>query len=262
MRALPAKLSVLLSVYFAEMVEYRAEIFFWILSGSLPLILMGVWVKAAASGDFSLDSLQFARYFFAVFVVRQLTTIWVIWEFEREVIEGKLSFRLLQPLDPVWHHVARHWAEKLTRLPILVIFAGLFFGLYPEAFWLPNPWHFLQALVGIMASFGLYFVIQYTFALCAFWTERASALQDLWFLFYIFLSGIVAPLETFPETVRQIVLLTPFPYGVYFPAAALVGLPLPFFRSLMMIALWGGLILLLNRWLWRRGLRQYSGMGA
>ncbi|MGA1622194.1 MAG: ABC transporter permease [Synechocystis sp.] len=262
MRALPAKLSVLLSVYFAEMVEYRAEIFFWILSGSLPLILMGVWVKAAASGDFSLDSIQFARYFFAVFVVRQLTTIWVIWEFEREVIEGKLSFRLLQPLDPVWHHVARHWAEKLTRLPILVIFAGLFFGLYPEAFWLPNPWHFLQALVGIMASFGLYFVIQYTFALCAFWTERASALQDLWFLFYIFLSGIVAPLETFPETVRQIVLLTPFPYGVYFPAAALVGLPLPFFRSLMMIALWGGLIFLLNRWLWRRGLKQYSGMGA
>ena len=262
MRGLSAKLGVLLTVYFAQMVEYRAEIFFWILSGSLPLILMGVWIEAAASGDFSLDSLQFARYFFAVFIVRQLTTIWVIWEFEREVVEGTLSFRLLQPLDPVWHHVARHWAEKLTRLPILAIFTGIFFGLYPQAFWLPDPWHLLQALVGIICSFGLYFLIQYTFALCSFWTERASALQDLWFLFYIFLSGIVAPLEMFPESVRQIVLLTPFPYGVYFPAAALVGLPLPFLRSLLIIGFWIAIMALVNRWLWRRGLKQYSGMGA
>ncbi|MFN9173610.1 MAG: ABC transporter permease [Synechocystis sp.] len=262
MSRLFAKLRVLLSVYFAQMVEFRAEIFFWILSGSLPLILMGVWIKAAASGDFSLDSLQFARYFFAVFLVRQLTAIWVVWEFEREVLEGTLSFRLLQPLDPVWHHVARHWAEKLTRLPILVVFTGLFFALYPQAFWLPKPLHLLQAIVGIICSFGLYFLIQYTFALCAFWTERASALQDLWFLFYIFLSGIVAPLETFPESVRQIVLLTPFPYGVYFPAAALVGLPLPFFKSLLIIGLWGSILMVVNRWLWRQGLKQYSGMGA
>jgi ABC-2 type transport system permease protein len=258
----PHKLRVLLSVYFAQMVEYRAEIFFWILSGSLPLILMGVWVQAAESGDFSLDAIQVARYFFAVFVVRQMTTIWVIWEFEKEVLEGVLSFRLLQPLDPVWHHIARHWAEKMTRLPILAILTVLFFSLYPEAFWLPNPWHFLQGVIGIACSFTLYFLIQYTFALCAFWTERASALQDLWFLFYIFLSGVIAPLETFPDAVRQIVLLTPFPYGVYFPAAALVGLPLPFFRSLLIIGIWISVFALLNRWLWRQGLKQYSGMGA
>lgn len=262
MRGFLAKLGVLVSVYFAEMTEYRAEIFFWILSGSLPLILMGVWVQAAASGDFSLDSRQFARYFFAVFLVRQLTTIWVVWEFEREVVEGLLSFRLLQPIDPVWRHVTRHWAEKLTRLPLLAILTGLFFTLYPQAMWIPNPWHVVQALIGIVCSFALYFVIQYTFALCAFWTERASALQDLWFLFYIFLSGVVAPLDMFPDTVRQIVLLTPFPYGVYFPAAALVGFPLPFFKSLLIVGIWIGVMTVVNRWLWRQGLKHYSGMGA
>jgi ABC-2 type transport system permease protein len=28
------------------------------------------------------------------------------------------------------------------------------------------------------------------------------------------------------------------------------------------MGLWGLVFLVINRWLWRRGLRQYSGMGA
>ncbi len=256
------KLGTLLSVQLAQMIEYRAEIFFWVLTGSLPLILMGVWLKASASGNFSLNTIQIARYFFAVFVVRQLTSIWVIWEFEREVLEGILSFRLLQPIDPIWHHVCRHWAEKITRFPILVLLTVLFFSLYPQTFWVPTLTQWLQGIIAMVFAFILYFLIQYTFALFAFWTERASAIQDLWFLFYIFLSGIVAPLDMFPESIRQIVLLTPFPYGVYFPAAALTGIGLPFFRSLLIMSLWIVGIGLINRWVWRLGLKQYSGMGA
>ena len=32
----------MLSVYYAYMVEYRAELLFWVLSGTFPLILMGL----------------------------------------------------------------------------------------------------------------------------------------------------------------------------------------------------------------------------
>jgi hypothetical protein len=71
------------------MLEYRAELFLWALSGSLPLILMGVWTKAAQGGQFGLSPLDFTRYFLAVFIVRQFTVVWVIWEFEKEVIEGR-----------------------------------------------------------------------------------------------------------------------------------------------------------------------------
>ena len=121
------KARVLLLAHYAHMLEYRAEIFLWALSNSLPIILMGVWIQASSNGNFDFTPQEFARYFFSVFIVRQLTTIWVIWEFEREVLEGKLSLRLLQPIDPVWHHVARHLAEKMTRLPLIAIFCGLFF---------------------------------------------------------------------------------------------------------------------------------------
>ncbi len=253
---------VLLSVYYAYMVEYRAELLFWVLSGSLPIILMGAWIQAAQTGAFALTPIAFARYFLAVFLVRQFTVVWVIWEFERELVEGKLSFRLLQPINPFWHHFTSHVSERFARLPFSFLLIGLFFWLYPQAFWIPDVGTLLLALFVTLCAFALRFLMQYTLSMAAFWTERASALEQFNFLFYLFLSGMIAPLEVFPPVVREIALWTPFPYLIHFPASLLVGLPVDLGRGLGVMAGWAIAIYLLYRWLWRRGLRQYSGMGA
>lgn len=262
MKWLIPKITILLSVNYAHMLEYRAEIFLWVLSGSLPIILMGVWVKAAQSGSFELNGIEFARYFFCVFQVRQFTNIWVIWDFEREVIEGKLSLKLLQPIDPVWHHVARHISEKMTRFPLAIFLSILFFYLYPQAFWIPNLLAIILCLISIVMAFALRFLIQYTLAMFAFWTERASSIQQFWFLFDVFLSGMTAPLDVFPSPVRIFVLWTPFPYTVYFPAALLMNIPVNVMGGGLIMLGWLGIFFVLNRWLWKQGLKQYSGMGA
>ena len=262
MNSIIRKARVLLSSYYAYMLEYRAELFLWALSGSLPLILMGVWIEAAQGGQFGLGPLEFARYFLAVFIIRQFTVVWVIYEFEKEVVEGRLSPRLLQPLDPVWHHVASHLSERLARLPFALALVALFFTLYPQAFWVPRLENFLLFVLAVILAFALRFVIQYTFAILAFWTERANAIENFWFLFYLFFSGMIAPLEMFPEPVREVVQWTPFPYLIHFPAALLIGLPVEVMRGFLVILGWGLLFFVLNRWLWRRGLKQYSGMGA
>lgn len=253
---------VFLSVYYAYMVEYRAELLFWVLSGSLPLILMGVWSQAASSGSFGFSPLDFTRYFITVFFVRQFSVVWVIWDFEREVVEGRLSSKLLQPLDPVWHHFTGHLSERIARLPFLVLLLGLFFWIYPQAFWLPSVPNGLLAAIVIFMAFTLRFLMQYTFALLAFWTERATAIESFWLLFYLFLSGMVAPLELFPASIRAVVLWLPFPYLIHFPASILLGQVLDVGHGLKMILGWMLIFVLLNRWLWRRGLKHYSGMGA
>lgn len=252
----------LLSVYYAYMIEYRAELLFWVLSGSLPLILMGVWAEAAQGGQFGMSPIDFIRYFLAVFFVRQFTVVWVIWEFEREVVEGKLSFRLLQPLDPGWHHFASHFAERFARLPFAVLLIGLFVWLYPEAAWIPPLSNLLLCLLTLLLAFILRFVSQYAFSMAAFWIERAYAIEQFWFLFYLFLSGLIAPLTVFPPLLQQIVLFTPFPYMIGFPASILVGMPVQIGQGILVMLGWIGFFLALNRWLWRRGLKQYSGMGA
>lgn len=262
MKRLFRVIKTLLLVYYAYMVEYRAELVLWVLSGSLPIILMGVWTQAARQSNFGLSATDFARYFLAVFLVRQLTVVWVIWEFEREVVEGKLSLRLLQPIDPVWHHVFSHVAERFARIPFAILLIVLFFFLYPTAIWVPSFGSVILFVVSIVLAFTLNFLIQHTLALLAFWTERASSLQEFWFLFYLFLSGVIAPLEVFPPTVRTIALFTPFPYLVNFPANILVGLPTNLIQGFLVMLGWSAAFLVLNRWLWRQGLKQYSGMGA
>jgi ABC-2 type transport system permease protein len=62
--------------------------------------------------------------------------------------------------------------------------------------------------------------------------------------------------------VQTVVRWTPFPYLLYFPASLLVNRPDRVAQGFAAMGLWGLVFLVINRWLWRRGLRQYSGMGA
>src|SRR5688572_32864572 len=118
---------------FALTTTYRAELVLWALSGTLPIILMGVWSEAARDGGLPYTSTQMVRYFVAVLVVRQLTFVWVIWEFEESVVSGRLSNHLLRPIDPVWNYLANHAAERVVRFPMIVALVGLCFWLYPQA---------------------------------------------------------------------------------------------------------------------------------
>jgi ABC-2 type transport system permease protein len=251
----------LFTFYLSYMLEYRAEIYLWVLASVLPLILLGVWAQAAESGAFPLSRVEFIRYFIAVFVVRQFSFIWVIWEFEELVVSGNLSQQLLQPIDPVWRFLASHITERLVRLPIVLAIVGLCFALYPEAVWLPRPAELAGGLLLLALAFCARFALQYMMSMLAFFSERAAAIEELWFVVHLFLSGLIAPLDVYPEGVRRFTELTPFPYLIYYPVNVLLGRGAPFGRAAAVLLAWGALAWLLQRQLWRRGLRRYSAMG-
>lgn len=253
---------VLLSSQYALMLEYRAETALWAIANLLPFIMLGLWSGAAAASAAGLDRLQLARYFLAAFVVRQFTVVWVIYSFEEDSLQGRLAPYLLQPLLPVWRYVSAHLAEQLTRLPFVVAIVAGFFLLDPAAFWLPSPATLLLGLLAIALGFAVNFLLQHAIALLCFWSERASALERLLTIPILFLSGLVAPLQLFPEPLRHVVLWTPFPYMIDVPAGILAGLPLNATTCFLVLAAWIGLLLPLNVWLWRAGLRRYGAMGA
>jgi ABC-2 type transport system permease protein len=255
------KARALFALYLSYMLEFRAEIYLWVLASALPLILLGVWARAAESGAFPLSRVEFIRYFIAVFVVRQFTFIWVIWEFEDLVVTGNLSQLLLQPLDPVWRFLASHVTERVVRLPLVLAVVGVCFGLYPEAFWLPTVGQLASAVALLGLAFAARFILQYMMSMLAFWSERAASIEELWFVVHLFLSGLIAPLDVYPEPVRRFTELTPFPYLIYYPVNLLLGRGAPFARAALVLAVWGGLGWLAQRALWRRGLRRYSAMG-
>jgi ABC-2 type transport system permease protein len=248
--------------HFALWVEYRAELYLWVVAGVLPLILMAVWGEVSRSGDFGFNRIQFIRYFLAVFIVRQMTFVWVIWEFEELVVSGKLSMQLLQPINPFWRFLLAHLTERVARFPLVLVIAAACFFLYPEASFVPKPLDAVYCASFLLVSFCVRFLMQYAFSMLTFWSERASAVEDLWFTAHLFLSGLMAPLDVYPESVREVALFTPFPYLIYYPARLLLGEALPLGRAALVLSVWGLGSFLLYRILWRQGLRRYSAMGA
>ena len=252
----------LLGSQYALMLEYRAEIALWALSGVLPLIMLGVWSGSGAAAAAGLSPQQLSHDFLAAFVVRQFTVVWLIQVFEDDALQGRLSPFLLQPLSPLWRYLAAHFSEQASRIPFVAVML-LAVGLAaPGLLWLPSAGALLLGILAILAAFLLRFLVQVLVTTLCFWSERAAALDRLLMIPYLFLSGIVAPLDTFPPAVRRLALATPFPWMVDFPARLLAGEPVNVALGFGAIAAWCLLLLPIGHWLWRAGLRRYSAMGA
>lgn len=185
MSAFVRKARVLCAVWFAHMSAYRAEIIIWMLSGSVPLIMMAVWIaKAQASGG----SVQgytpagFAAYFLAAWLTQQWLVAWVTWELDRLIRLGELSPRLLRPLDPFWVEFAAHLTERFVRLPFMLLIVAAGTLLVAGTRITPDPWHVLVYLLCVNLGFCIRFLVAYCLGLLAFWTSQATALDELYFV--------------------------------------------------------------------------------
>jgi ABC-2 type transport system permease protein len=261
-RALLRKVKAQWLTAFALTTTYRAEMVLWALAGSMPIILMGVWSQAASTSALGYTPVQMVRYFIAVLVIRQMTFVWVIWEFEEAVVRGKLSHDLLRPIDPIWHYITNHLAERVARFPAVLLLVFFCFWLYPGSAFCPSLSVLLQAALLTFGTFVTRFALQYALSTACFFNERASSFEQLHFTAYTFLSGMLAPLDLYPEPLQRFAEYTPFPYLIFAPARLLIGEDVDVGKALLVMAGWttGGMVL--QRWLWRRGLAHYSAMGA
>ena len=269
MASLPAlrKARVLFGNGFAIMTAYRAQIFIWMLSGTLSLVMMLVWIGQAAQapggrvGGYS--GADFASYFLSVWLAGQMIVVWVAWELDFQIRQGTLSPRLLRPLDPLWLHLAEHLSERLVRLPFMLLLLALF-AFLTHARFSPRPLDYLLFTVLVLLGFAFRFLWEYTTGLLAFWMDSSTSFSDLNWLLYSALGGLFAPLSFYPSVVQDIARFTPFPYMLGLPAELLSG------RASVQSALWGLLILaawtvlfgVLRLWMWRAGLRKYGAVGA
>ena len=262
---------VLLTTEYAHKLEYRAEIALWALSGLVPMLMMALWIHQAdgggglgvpAAGEGGLSRLDLARYFISAFIVRQFTVAWVVFCFEEDALQGRLSPMLLQPLHPLWRYLTAHLAEQATRLPFVAGLAALFLLMVPWAAWLPSPGRLVLAVLAMALAFAVNFLVQSLIAVLCFWSERASALDRLHVLAMLFLSGLMAPLEVFPPAVRQAVQWTPFPWIIHFPARLLAGAEVDPVGGFAALAGWLALLFPLTLLFWRAGVRRYAAMGG
>ena len=113
-RALPA----MLSTGWKDALAYRGELLVWMLTMTLPLIMMALFRAVAAGGAVrGFDQTGFTIYFLAGLTVRQLASSWSVWEINREIREGALALRLLRPVHPLWSYLC----DSLAAIPVRAV---------------------------------------------------------------------------------------------------------------------------------------------
>jgi ABC-2 type transport system permease protein len=267
MRPALNKARALLVVWFSHMSAYRAEIVIWILTGSVPLIMLAIWIGKAQAGGGTVGSFSaqdFAAYFLSAWLSQQMIVAWVSWELDFQIRQGTLSPKLLRPLDVFWEHVAAHVAERLVRAPLMLLIVTIGLLLVPGTQITPDLSHVLVYLVSITLAWMIRFQIAYCVGVLAFWFDQATALDELYFIIAAFLTGVFAPLELYPPVVRAAIEWLPFPYTIYYPVRILNGaLDWPSTLRVLGVQLaWVLVFGVLRTLLWRRGLQRYGAVGA
>jgi ABC-2 type transport system permease protein len=261
LRALPT----LLLIGFKEAIAYRAEFVVWMLSMTMPLVMLALtsaMAREAPLGRF--DTKTFTAYYLATLIVRQMTGAWVVWEMIREIREGTLALKLLRPMHPLVAYATDSLAaipmraivsapvafvllyvtggEKVARDPVIL---GAFFVSLAGA-WMLN--YCVSALIGTL---GLYL-------------ESSIAVWELWLGCFMVFSGYLLPLELFPHWLERIARVLPFQYLQALPTEMLTGLHTRGSALRAVAAQWswaaGALVLL--SFTWRRAMKRFQAYGG
>lgn len=261
LRALPT----LLRVGFAEAIAYRAEMLVWLLSTTMPLVmlaLMSAVAREAPVGRFG--QADFAAYYLAALVVRLNAGAWVIWELNYEIRQGTLSYRLLRPIHPL----VTYAASNMGYMPLRVILTVPIVAVAVAAV---GPGHFthdpaLLALfpVTVMGGWLITFLAMALIGALAFRIDNSTALFEIWLGLYMLLSGYLVPLEFFPPWLAAATRWLPFRYMLAFPVEMIVGLAgrEAALRQLAIQLAWIAGLGLACAVAWRAGLKRFAAFGG
>jgi ABC-2 type transport system permease protein len=252
---------------FASMVQYRASLVIWMISHVLePLVYLLVWSAVSYTGGGSVGDYttrEFAAYFIVLMLVNHVTYTWIMYEFEYRVREGTFSVALLKPVHPIHSDIADNISSKLITFPLMMLIAlGLAAMFHPLLG--PSMWAIVAAVPVLILAFMVRFLLEWTLAQSAFWTTRVSAINQIYFVLVLFLSGQIAPLALFPAPIQLVAAILPFRWMIGFPVELLLGRlsPLQIVTGLGAQAVWLAIGFALFRIVWRAGIRVYSAVGA
>src|SRR3989442_1015226 len=205
--------------------QYRASIVLWLLWGvTEPAIALGIWWAIAGDGSVAgYARADFARYFFAVMLINQLTIAWDSWYLDRWIREGDLNYRLARPLHPAHEAVAENIPYKARTASVILVVWLLAAAGWPAVRLAFDPCRWAITAVAVLLAAAMRFFISFTTGLLAFWTTRATAIMELHARVSLFLAGRIAPLALLPPAVAGVAGVLWFRSMLAFPVDLLTG---------------------------------------
>jgi ABC-2 type transport system permease protein len=262
-----AALPTLLRIGVAQTVAYRAEFLVWMLTSTMPLIMLALWSSVADEAPFmDYKSADFVAYYLGVLIVRNLTGNWVAWQLAEEVRMGVLSMRLLRPLHPFIAYATEHAAALPFRSLIALPLATVLLVSSGASALTTEPLQLALLLPSLALAWLITFGIMFALGCIAFWTTQTFGIVNFYFGVWSLFSGYILPMELmsakFP-LVADVAKWMPF----YYMLAAPVELMTKHLTAAQVAyllgaqAAWAALSIAISLWTWRRGVRHFEAVG-
>ncbi len=255
------------SLYAQHALEYKARSFVWffviLIDVSVYMLYWrGVLTAPSGSGIWTLP--QAISYYLLLLVAGSFLQVHIEEEVAFEDIQyGRLSQYLLRPFSYLKFKFFQELPWRMIQGGFGVItLVGV--SVFVRKLDLIHDVRVLPIVVAIIVSaYLLCFIYKMIIGIIAFWTIDFSGLQNIQVIVFILFSGILLPLHLLPETIRGFALIQPLAYVMYYPVMAVQGglAPTELWRVLAVQWMWLGLLYGTYKFLWSRGIKQFTAVG-
>jgi ABC-2 type transport system permease protein len=258
-----------ISIGIQNNLAYRVNFMFRVMFGLIPLLAtIYLWRtvyqdKPVIAG---MSLAQMTSYYLIVTIVDALTAVNEDdWQIAADIKDGNISQFLLKPINYLAYRLCLFVSGRVIYFAMAALPLAVFIFCLRQYFTLPpNVAAFGWFLVSVALTALLQFFISYAMAMLAFWVLEVSTFIFILFAFEYIASGHLFPLSILPPALERVLMLTPFPYQMYFPVSVYTGqiAGAEMWRGLAIQCGWVVVAWVLARFAWRRGIRKYAAVGG
>ena len=243
-----------------EYLTYRLKLFLGLFSNLIiPITMIWIFSSLPQSQFAGMTKAEIAKYYVLGSFLYQFVGSKADDFIKLAIQHGDLGRYLIKPVN-FWLLVFIHdFSKRIIRffisIPFLIIFASL----------VGVPLDFLRDLLSIQTlcililSYSLIFFMSFSLGLLTFWVEEVWGLQNLKETGVKILSGLAIHYQFFPVVAVSVLQWLPFPYLIIWIVR--FGFTGNIYFEIFVAIFWITTFYLLSLFLWRRGLKAYSGTG-
>ena len=209
------------------MLVYRLNFTLWRFRTVLQLLMVYfIWwtVFQTENQVFGYTESTILTYVLITALVRAIVLSSRIMDIGGHINEGGIVNFLVKPQGIIEFYFARDLADKALNISFVILeLLLIYFLLKPEIIIQTNFIVILQFLLSIFLAIILYFSLSLAFGLLAFWLENIWGIYFIFFMIIEAFGGGLFPIDILPSPAAEMLLLTPFPYLLYFPAKVYMG---------------------------------------
>ncbi len=242
---------------------YKLELVGFLMRHLIRIVfLIYFWYVLGKTNTTIFDVKQLVSYFLIGIGVSEITmsnNFTFGRDIQKQIKRGEFTNSLIKPVHLVRYSFISFLGRDIFTLVYSVFAIALGIALYPPT----SPMNIVLFFTMFVFTFTISLSFNMLLAVLGFYTPEAGSIKNVLVHLTRILSGALIPLSYFPNTLKTLTELTPFPALVYYPVYMLQN-GFKGYESIQMFVvslIWAVLLFALGNSLWKKALRNYDGVG-